>query len=133
MLPDQHHAAALDSSGAADDGLIVADMPVAVQLDELVAHQADIVESIRALVVAGELDLVPGGQMSVKLGEKAGAGGFQVRDYRAVVGLAALLGRFAVRVDVLVQLGKRFAEVSDGQVLLHESWKALAPISPLNR
>ena len=59
LLADHDHAPALDPREARDDRLVVAEQPVAVELDELVGDLGDELEGPRAAQVARELDAGP--------------------------------------------------------------------------
>ena len=58
---DDHDATSADPGQAADYGRVVAAEPVAVQLDEIVGHELDQLESVGPLEVAGLLDVSPDG------------------------------------------------------------------------
>ena len=67
LLGDQHHLAPVDPSQAGQQGLVVAEGFVAMQLDELVANQLDVIECLRPGLVSGNLDRFPGIQVLVNL------------------------------------------------------------------
>ena len=60
LLADDDDATVADRGQAGDDGLVVAEEAVAVELDEVVGHRADELEDPRPAEVAGELDAIPG-------------------------------------------------------------------------
>src|SRR5581483_40016 len=62
LVAEDHHRAAADPSEAADDRVVVAEHAVPVQLDEVLAQQADQVERVRPPRMPGELDAPPGRQ-----------------------------------------------------------------------
>src|SRR5262245_29954610 len=67
LMPDHHHRLPLEAREAAHDGLVVAVDAVAVELHEVLEEQADEVEGVRPLRVAGDLRPLPGGETSVDL------------------------------------------------------------------
>ena len=61
VLADHEHLLVFEFGEAGDDGAVIAEGSVAVQLDELVEDQFDVIERLRALCVPGDvLDDVPG-------------------------------------------------------------------------
>src|SRR5262249_13968425 len=67
LMPDHHHRLPLEACEAAHDGLVVAVDAVAVELHEVLEEQADEVEGVRPLRVAGDLRSLPGGEARVDL------------------------------------------------------------------
>jgi hypothetical protein len=63
LVADHHHRAAGEPGRAAHQGRVLGEEPVAVQLDELLEQRADVVEGVRALGVARELDPIPGREL----------------------------------------------------------------------
>ena len=63
LVADEHHLDVAEVGKAGDDRLVVAEGPVAVQLEELVEDQLDIVTGLRALLVARNVDGLPGLEM----------------------------------------------------------------------
>lgn len=63
LLPDEHELAVVEFGKPREDRAIVADRLVAMQLDELVEQQLDVVERLRPGLMAGHLDDVPGGEV----------------------------------------------------------------------
>ena len=53
LVADEHHLEVVEPGEAGADGPVVAERPVAVQLDELVEDQLDVVERLRPLADAG--------------------------------------------------------------------------------
>jgi hypothetical protein len=64
-VADEHHLLLAQVRQPGDDGLVVADGPVAVQLDDLLEDQLQVVPALRTLGVARDLDGLPG----VEVGE----------------------------------------------------------------
>ena len=60
LVADDDHGRAVEAREAADDGLVVAVDPIAVQLHPVLEEQADEVEGVRALRVPGDLGALPG-------------------------------------------------------------------------
>ncbi len=67
LLADHHHRLALEASEAADDRLVVAELAVALELDELVDQRIEIVDEMRPVGMAGHLGCLPGGKVGVGL------------------------------------------------------------------
>ena len=65
LVADEHDLLVAQVGEAGDDRLVVADGAVAVQLDELVEDQLDVVAGLRALLVARDLDGLPGVEVGV--------------------------------------------------------------------
>ena len=59
LVPADRHGAAVEPRQSGDDRAVVGASPVAVQLDPVLADPADVVERVRALLVAGQLDGAP--------------------------------------------------------------------------
>ena len=60
LLSDDHDRPMIEGGRAADDGMVVTEEPVAVQLEEVAEDRVDVIEGIGAVGMAGELDLLPG-------------------------------------------------------------------------
>ena len=67
LMADQHDAEIAQPGEAGADGAVVADGAVAVQFDELVEDQLEIVAGLRPVAVAGDLDRLPRRQVAVDL------------------------------------------------------------------
>src|SRR4029077_17605110 len=67
LVADEQDAEVSEPGEAGADGPVVADGAVAVQLDELVEDQVEVVEQLRPLRVAGDEDGLPGLQVAVDL------------------------------------------------------------------
>ena len=62
LVAHHHDRAPFEAGQAADDGGVVAEEPIAVELDEVVEEERDQVARVRPLRVAGELYALPGRQ-----------------------------------------------------------------------
>src|SRR5262245_34372998 len=58
-MADHHDCPPVEARQATDHGAIVAIAPIAVQLDKILTYPTHIVERVRSLRVACELDLIP--------------------------------------------------------------------------
>src|SRR5499433_168795 len=67
LMPDHHHGLALEARETAHDGLVVAVEAVAVELHEVLEEQANEVQRVGALRVAGDLRPLLGGETAVDL------------------------------------------------------------------
>ena len=59
LLAHEDDRAAVELAEAGDHRTVVAERPVAVQLEPVVEHPLDVVERVRPVVVTRELDLAP--------------------------------------------------------------------------
>ena len=59
LVADEHHPTVVELGQARDDRAVVAEGTVAMQLDELVEDQLDVVAGVRPIGMAGHLDDVP--------------------------------------------------------------------------
>ena len=104
-MPDQHHHQVTEPRHAGDDGRVLPECAVAVQLDEVVEDEADVVERVRPLEVARELDDLPGVASHEPLG---------LRDGLLAVGLRQSRGeRCGVRSPGLLDPRVELEEVPD--------------------
>ena len=67
LMADQHDAEVAEPGEAAADRPVVADGPVAVQLDEIIEYQIDVIHQERPILVARHLDGLPRRQGAVNL------------------------------------------------------------------
>ncbi len=65
LVPDEHHPVRVQLGPAGADGAVVAEEPVAVQLDELVEDQLQVIGGHGPLGMPGHLDRLPGLQLAV--------------------------------------------------------------------
>ena len=65
LMADEHDLDVVEVREAGDDRLVVAQGPVAVQLEELVEDQLDVIAGLRPLLVPRDLDDLPGLEMRV--------------------------------------------------------------------
>ena len=73
LLADDDDPPAVEPGEAGDDRGVVAEQPVAVELDEVVGHRRDELERARPVQVAGQLDPRPDGVARVAGGLASGA------------------------------------------------------------
>src|SRR5262249_49116529 len=106
LVTEDHDRVALDAGDAAQDGTVVGEATVAAQLKEIVADELDVVGSVRALFVAGDLDTLPWGQLGVGRARCLGDLALQIVDLLVVFGLPVLGLR-----ELLIELGERLLEV----------------------
>ena len=59
LVPDERDGLALEAADAGNERRVVRERAVAVELDEVVEDPLDVVERVRAVLVAGELDRAP--------------------------------------------------------------------------
>src|SRR5229473_4129038 len=131
LVPDHHDAHAVEPRPAAHQGGIVAEQPVAVQLDEVREHSAQVVERVRSLGVAGHLDALHRRQVLVDLGAQLGE---PLLERSELLGdVHRRLARDALQLlDLALQLEQRTLEVQrsgrHGQVV-RTRWTCSGPSS----
>jgi hypothetical protein len=62
LVPQEHDRATVEAGRAADQGRVVGEQPISVQLQVLLEDGADVVKRVRPLGVTGDLDPLPGRQ-----------------------------------------------------------------------
>ena len=67
LVADEHHLLLAEVAQAGDDRLVVADGPVAVEFEELVEDQVEVVAGLGALGMPRDLDGLPGVEVRVDL------------------------------------------------------------------
>ena len=58
-MPDQRNRAALELADAGDERVVVHPAAIAMELEEVLEDPLDVVERVRPILVAGELDPLP--------------------------------------------------------------------------
>ena len=110
-MPDDHGRAALEASDAADDRLVLGEEAVAGERGEILNEPVDVVAEMRPLGVAGDLRLLPGGQLGIGLLQSFARLGFELGKL-LLDGHGVLLGgeRFELG-DLAFKLGNRLFEI----------------------
>ena len=67
LLADDHDRAPVEAAPTAHDRTVVAEIPVAVELDPVLEHPLDVVEGVRPTRVTRDLNLLDGLQVVVRL------------------------------------------------------------------
>jgi hypothetical protein len=67
-VADDGHGLSLVESETGDDGRVIGEMAVAVDLDEILEEIIYIIQRVRPLGMAGDLDDLPGGELRADLG-----------------------------------------------------------------
>src|SRR4029077_17222657 len=67
LMADDADALAAEAAEAADDGRIVAELPVTGESDEIADQPGDVVETVWPLRMPGNLSLLPGCELRVEL------------------------------------------------------------------
>jgi hypothetical protein len=67
LVPDHQHRHAVEGAEAADDGRVIPEAAVAMQLDEVLEQALDVVERVGACGVARQLHLLPRRQVGEDL------------------------------------------------------------------
>src|SRR5437667_4335 len=110
LVPDHHHAHAVEPGPPPDDRRIVTEQAVAVQLDEVGEHRAQVVERVRSLRVAGHLHALHRRQVLVDLGAQLGQSFLERGELLGDV--HRRLARHALQLlDLALQLEQRTLEV----------------------
>ncbi len=109
-MADDENRLALVERGAGDDGVIVGEAAIAVQLDEVGEQALDVVERGRARRVPRHLHALPRRQVAVEIAAHGVDAAFEPRDL--LVAILAGLER-GKRLDLLQQLADRFFEFEE--------------------
>ena len=111
----QHHdALPAKLREAAHDRLVVAKGAITSQRHELVEQPGDIMFEVRTLRMAGDLRLLPRGQLGEGIAQQLVRLGLKFGDLRADIH-RAVGGRVAQFVDPALQLGDRFLEIEEAR------------------
>ena len=108
-MADDRHGATVQAREPADDGGVVRERAVAVQLEEVVEDGRQVVEEVRPLGVPAELDLLPLAEPCVELPLESV--GLRLERADLYVHIVARARRRAQLVDATLQLHQRFLEV----------------------
>jgi len=111
-VADHHAALAVEAGHAADDGVVVGEAAVAVQLLEIRKHMGRIVQRVRALGVPGHLGDLPGRELGVDVLLQSLALGLQAGDLLGNVHRRVVLDE-AKLLDLLLQFGDRLFKVEE--------------------
>ncbi len=122
-MADHHHRSPLEPGSPADDGWIVGEAPVPVELPEALEDLVDIVLGIGTPGMAGDLGYLPGGQAAVDLLRLAAGLALEPLDLFADVEVG-LVGDIAQLLDLRFQLGDRLLEVE--KTVVHKRQSLLA-------
>ena len=110
-MAEQADAFAAEAAEAADDGVVVAELAVARERHEIGDQLGDVVQAVRPLRVAGDLRLLPGGEVGVELLERRRRLGLQAGDLVADGHRVAGFAHGAQFLDLGLQFGHRFLEI----------------------
>ena len=100
LMADEHDAVIAQPGEAAANGPVVADGAVAMQLDELLEDQIDVVHRLRPLGVPRDEDRLPGGEVAVNLAFEVHQLAANAANFLAAAELAARSG-FQTRQQIL--------------------------------
>jgi len=112
VVADEHDFVAAESGEAAEEGLVIAELAVAVELAELAADHVDVVFEEGTLGVAGHLHGLPGTEVVVGFAEEGGAVGAQLAKLLGVIDLFGGLEGLKVP-DLGFELGEGLFELQD--------------------
>ena len=87
LMPDDHDRPVVKAGEASDDGAVIAKGAIAVELEEVPAELADVVEGRGPLGMPGELRSLPGSQSAVQFV-------FDLGEFRPQLADLVLRGRF---------------------------------------
>jgi hypothetical protein len=109
-LGDDHHRFAIEKGGAADQGAVVVELAVAVELLETGADRLDVIEGVGALGVAGDLDFLPRREGGLNFALGGADFLFDGVDFAGEVhvGLDGLLAQF---IELLGEFAERFLKL----------------------
>ena len=61
LMTDDSDGTSIDGAETADDGFVVANTAIAMQLDEIIRDEFDVVQAVGAVRMSGQLNLLPRG------------------------------------------------------------------------
>ena len=119
LLADDTDRLALESSEAADDGLVLAEIAVAGEGRELGDEPLDVVAETRTPLSARDHRLLPGREIGVEIGQRLIGSGLELADFLGKRGRIALLRHAAHFIEPGLDIGdRRFkAEIGAHQIL----------------
>ena len=129
LVADHHHRLALQPRPAGHDRGVLAEQPIAVQLDEVGEDQLDVVERERTPRAARHLHALQRREVAIDLRAQLAQLPLQRRDHLAEVDLAVTRHALQV-VDLLLQLDDRLLEFQRCRAR-HVSSRA--PVGPARR
>ncbi len=110
LVADEHDLVSAEAGESAEDGGVVAECAVAVDLAEVAADHFDVVFEERALGVAGDLDGFPGGQVVVGFSQQRGVVEAKMAKLFGIIHLFLGLEAFEF-VDLFFELEERAFEI----------------------
>ena len=110
-MAEHADALAAEAPEAADDGRVVAELAVAGERHEIGDQAFDVVEAMRPLRVAGDLRLLPGGEVGIEFLQRRRRLGLQPADLVADGDRVAGLAHGAQFLDLGLQFGHRLFEI----------------------
>ena len=121
-MADHHHRAAPHPADATDDRLILGEIAVAGERREVLHQPIEIMAQMRALGVAGDLRLLPGGELGIGLHQRRLRLGLELGEL-LLDGDGVLLGGERLELgDLALQLGNGLFEI---EISTHAAWTAL--------
>ena len=125
LMAHHHHRLALEFGQPSNDGFVVGEEPVTVQLDELLHEPVDVIQGVGSFRVPGQLDALPGRQVTEDL---------LTQLLSALLQPLNLLGQFDVLagaeifhiLNFLLQLNKRTFKIEDE--LVHSPLSYCRPV-----
>ena len=114
LLPEDADRFTFESSEAADDRLVLAEIAVAGEGRELGDEALDVVAEARTALDARDLGLLPGRQVGVEIGQRLVGAGLEPGDFLGEGGRVALLCDRAQLVQAGVDFGDRRFEAEIG-------------------
>jgi hypothetical protein len=121
-VPDDDHAPPVIPREPADDGRVVPEAPIAVQLLPVLEEKLDVVERVGAVRVARELDLLPRAEIGEELASEAAR--LLLEATQLGLEVVVRLGELAELLDPRDQLDDRLLEGEDvrGQAATPRPW-----------
>jgi hypothetical protein len=114
LMPDQHHAPAVNPGQAADHGRVVGERAVTGQRQEVIGNAGDIIFEMGPLRMPCDLRLLPRSQLRLGVAKELSGLGFEPADLGIDVEVAVVRGLAKLR-DPRLELGDRFFKIQVGQ------------------
>ena len=111
LLPDDADRAPAKPADAAHDGLVVREGAIARQRREIGDQPGEIIAEMRALLVPGDLRLLPGGQRQIEVGERLLRLDFEPGQLLANGDALAAARQGAQLLDLGLELGDGFFKI----------------------
>lgn len=129
FLADNGDGLAAEAAETGLDRFVLGKLAVAGERGEVFEEFGSVVEEMRALRMARDLRLLPGGQLGVDVGHRLAGAHFQPADLIRRVDALIFLGKLAKLVDLAFEIRDGLFEI---EVIVHEMrFRSFAQTAPL--